>query len=172
MTEAPVLFWGETIGFWVQTLAVVASALFAGFQVKSLRKQNTSNDLQWRQRATIDAVMSDRKDRGLIRSRKLYAQLKTNGINFDTIGSEALLKNEKENHAILDILNNYEFMAAGIREGAFDEEIYKRMKCSLKIQDWNTLDIYIQALRKRELRPKLFCEFEWLATKWEQEKSK
>lgn len=171
MTEAPALYLGETVGFWVQTGAIVVSALFAGFQVKSLRKQNTSNDLQWRQRATIDAVISDRKDRGLIRSRRLYARLKSQCTNFDALGSTPLLENEKENHAILDILNNYEFMAAGIKEGAFDEEIYKRMKRSLIIQDWIILDIYIQSLRKQEGRPKIFCEFEWLAKKWMNEKN-
>ncbi|AWG96463.1 DUF4760 domain-containing protein [Actinobacillus pleuropneumoniae] len=113
--------------------------------------------------------MSDRKDIGLIHSRKVYAKMKSDKENFDALGSSPLLDNEEKNHAILDILNNYEFMASGIQEGAFDEEIYKRMKRSLIIQDWEILDIYIQALRKREQRPKLFCEFEWLAKKWKDE---
>lgn len=164
------LFLGETIGFWIQTSAIVLSALFAGQQLRSLRKQNTNNDLQWKQRATIDAVMSDRKDVGLIQSRRLFAKMKSEDENFDALGSNPLLDNEDKNHAILDILNNYEFMAAGIQEGAFDEEIYKRMKRSLIVKDWETLEIYIKALRKREKRPKLFCEFEWLAKKWKDEK--
>ncbi|WP_439242355.1 DUF4760 domain-containing protein [Lonepinella sp. BR2474] len=169
MIENTALFWGESLGFWVQTGAIILSALFAGVQLRALRKQQSSNDLQWRQRATIDAVMSDRKDNGLIQSRRLYAQMKSQKENFDALGSNPLLDNEDKNHAILDILNNYEFMASGIKEGAFDEEIYKRMKCSLIIQDWEILDIYVKALRKRENRPKLFCEFEWLATKWNNE---
>ncbi|UXN37515.1 DUF4760 domain-containing protein [Avibacterium paragallinarum] len=166
MIDATALYLGETLGFWVQTAAIVISALFAGFQLKSLKAQNINNDLQWKQRATIDAVMSDRKDVGLIQSRRVYAKMKSAKENFDALGSAPLLDNEEKNHAILDILNNYEFMASGIQEGAFDEEIYKRMKRSLIIQDWEILDIYIQALRKREKRPKLFCEFEWLAKKW------
>lgn len=159
-------FLGESYGFWIQTIAISASAIFAGVQLKSLKSQNINTELQWKQRATIDAVMSDRKDGGLIQSRRLYAKMKSEKENFDALGSRPLLDNEEKNHAILDILNNYEFMASGIKEGAFDEEIYKRMKCSLIIQDWEVLDIYIQALRKREKRPKLFCEFEWLAKKW------
>lgn len=166
MIDTTALYLGETLGFWIQTTAIVFSALFAGFQLKSLKAQNVSNDLQWKQRATIDAVMSDRKDIGLIQSRKAYAKMKSDKENFDALGSAPLLNNEDKNHAILDILNNYEFMASGIQEGAFDEEIYKRMKRSLIIQDWEILDIYVQALRKREKRPKLFCEFEWLAKKW------
>lgn len=164
--QTPILFLGETIGFWIQTVAIVVSALFAGTQLLALRKQNLSNDLQWKQRATIDAVMSDRKDSGLIQARRLFAKMKKQNENFDALGSNPLLDNEEKNHAILDILNNYEFMASGIKENAFDEEIYKRMKRSLIIQDWDILEIYIQALRKKEKRPKLFCEFEWLAKKW------
>ena len=113
--------------------------------------------------------MADRKDDNLIRSRRLYAKMKQDKIDFDALGGAPLLDNETENHAILDILNNYEFMASGIREGTFDEEIYKRMKGSLIIVDWENLHIYVYALRKRENRPKLFIEFEWLAKKWDAE---
>lgn len=164
------MFLGQPIGYWIQTVAIVASAIFAGWQIKALRKQNNNNDIQWRQRATIDAVMADRKDANLIQSRRAYAKMKQNKTNFDAIGGAPLLENEEANHAILDILNNYEFMASGIREEAFDEDIYRRMKQSLIISDWNMLNVYIYALRKRENRPKLFCEFEWLAKKWEENK--
>ncbi|MGF6148935.1 Uncharacterised protein [Kingella potus] len=167
MAEYQIL--GQPLGYWLQTVAIVASAVFAGWQIKALRKQHVSNDIQWKQRATIDAVMADRKDDNLIRSRRVYAKLKQANTNFDAIGSAPLLENEECNHAILDILNNYEFMAAGIREDAFDEQIYKRMKRSLIIADWQILNIYIQALRKRECRPKLFAEFQWLAEKWQNE---
>ncbi len=170
--EEATLYLGETVGFWVQTSAIIATALFAGFQLNSLKKQTVDNDLKWRQRATVDAVMADRKDNNLSQSRRDYAKMKAENKNFDALGSEPLLEDEESNRAVLDILNNYEFMASGIREGAFDESIYKRMKGSLIIQDWNVLDIYVRALRKREDRPKLFCEFEWLATKWESENAK
>ena len=164
------MFLGQPIGYWIQTVAIIASAVFAGWQLKALRKQNNSHDTQWRQRATIDAVMADRKDANLIQSRRAYARMKQDRVNFDAIGGAPLLENEDANHAILDILNKYEFMASGIREGAFDEDIYRRMKRSLIIADWQMLNVYIYALRKRENRPKLFCEFEWLAKKWEEEK--
>jgi hypothetical protein len=31
-------FLGETIGYWLQTIAIVASAIFAGSQIRALRK--------------------------------------------------------------------------------------------------------------------------------------
>lgn len=157
---------GLSVGYWLQTVAFVSSAIFAGWQIRALRKQNESNDTQWRQRATIDAVMTDRKDERLMASRLKYAKMREERENFDLLGSTNLLDNEEKHSAILDILNNYEFMAAGIREGAFDEEIYRRMKCSLIIRDWDVLEVYIVATRKRESRPKLFIELEWLAKKW------
>ncbi|MHB1678058.1 MAG: DUF4760 domain-containing protein [Sulfuriferula sp.] len=36
-------------------------------------------------------------------------------------------------------MNNYKFIAAGIKEGAFDEEIYKWMKHSILIRDRDAL---------------------------------
>ena len=172
MQADEITFLGQSLGYWLQTVAFVSSAIFAGWQIKALRKQNISHDTQWRQRATIDAVMADRKDDNLIRSRRVYAKMKQEKKDFDALGSAPLLDNEEANHAILDILNNYEFMASGIKEGAFDEEIYKRMKGSLIIVDWQHLHIYVYALRKRENRPKLFIEFEWLTKKWDDENKK
>lgn len=53
--------------------------------------------------------MSDRKDSGLIHSRRLYAKMKSEKENFDALGSRPLLDNQEKNHAILDILNNRYF---------------------------------------------------------------
>lgn len=161
------------LGSWIQTGAIVASAVFAGIQLRLLRKQNTSHDLQWKQRATIDAVTADKRDDGLNASRERFAEMKRNRENFTSLGAHEFGQgdNLKKNQAILDILNNYEFMAAGIHEGAFDEEIFKRMKCSLIIKDWEILEVYIVALRRREERPKLFKELEWLANRWKNDSS-
>lgn len=84
------MFLGQPIGYWIQTVAIVASAIFAGWQIKALRKQNNNNDIQWRQRATIDAVMADRKDANLIQSRRAYAKMKQDKTNFDAIGGGAV----------------------------------------------------------------------------------
>ncbi|MDW1158673.1 DUF4760 domain-containing protein [Mannheimia haemolytica] len=44
------------------------------------------------------------------------------------------------------------------------------MSKSSVIKDWNTLKPYIMELRRiNNNNNKLFCEFEWLATKWESE---
>lgn len=89
------MFLGQPIGYWIQTVAIVASAIFAGWQIKALRKQNNNNDIQWRQRATIDAVMADRKDANLIQSRRAYAKMKQDKTNFDAIGGHRYWKTKK-----------------------------------------------------------------------------
>lgn len=83
----------------------------------------------------------------------------------DYLGSE-------ESDAILKILNHYEFIASGIREGAFDEKIYKRMQYGLVTRDWESLNGYIADLRKARAHKTLFQEFEWLGKRWKKKSLK
>ncbi|WP_371813801.1 DUF4760 domain-containing protein [Diaphorobacter sp. HDW4A] len=64
------------------------------------------------------------------------------------------------------MLNNYEYVSTGIHTGAFDEEIYKRMKRSNLIRDWDALKPYVCELRRKYGKPQLFVELETLAEKW------
>lgn len=176
--QAAVVFLGESIGFWIQTGAFVLSAGFAGFavvynakQVKLLRGQTESNEKFARRRATVDVAMHERQDQKLQNHRQKFAEMHESSANFTRLACSPLVENKQENEAILAILNNYEFIASGIREEAFDEEIYKRMKRSLIIRDWDTLKPYVTELRNKEKRPKLFVEIEWLAEKWRSETS-
>lgn len=161
----------ESIVSWIQTGILAVTAVFAGYQLKALRSQEQSDDLKRKQRATIDAVMADRRDEQLIASRYAFADMKNSNENFESLAAHQIPNNFQKNKAILDILNNYEFMAAGIREGAFDEEIYKRMKCSLIVQDWEILSVYVFSLRKQTKRERLFIEFQWLAERWKKDSS-
>ena len=52
-----------------------------------------------------------------------------------------------ENEFLQIILNAREFAATGIKKGAFDEDIYKHMVCSMVIKDWDLLESYIIELR-------------------------
>jgi hypothetical protein len=47
--------------------------------------------------------------------------------------------------------------------------MYKRMKRSLVIRDWKTLEPYVLELRRVTKRDRLYAELQWLATKWEKE---
>lgn len=165
---------GETIGFWIQTGAFLISALAASGalfynarQVKLLREQNNATEKQGRSRATVDVVLHEKSDETYKSARKNYARLRedsSNSLTMYACGNGD--QHQEEKSAILHVLNNYEFMAAGIRCGAFDEEIYKRMKRGLLVRDWGALAAFVHELRIRQQRPALFVEMEWLAERW------
>ena len=168
------LWLGETVGFWIQTGAIVVSALAAAGalfynarQVKLLREQSTAAEKQARSRATVDVALHEKSDETYKAARRTYANLREKkevSLTTYACGNGAMHQEEKQ--AILLVLNNYEFMAAGIRCGAFDEDMYKRMSRSLLVRDWDSLSAFVHELRRTEERPALFVEMEWLANRW------
>lgn len=118
-----------------------------------------------KRRATIDLVLNQRQDQNLVKARKKVLELHEGNTQFFKY---ALLEHagSEENEAILIALNTHEFVAAGIREGAFDEKTYKRLRCQVLIRDWDALATYVAEFRRTRNRQTLFKEFEWLATKW------
>jgi tRNA(Ile2) C34 agmatinyltransferase TiaS len=123
----PIKILGESLGVWIQTGAVVLSAFYAGRQVLLLRVQTDKNEQQVRRRATVDMVLHEKQDTALREARIKFAELRDGKNNITQYACRPLSEHPDENAAIMAILNNYEFMATGIREGAFDERIYKRM---------------------------------------------
>src|SRR5207248_3266282 len=116
-------------------------------------------------RATIDLVLHQRKDKefqdALLRLRALR---ESNVTNF----SKYLEDTDSEDFkSILCVLNNYEFTACGIHEGAFDEELFKRMQYSVFLRNWRALRGCVTELRQQKGIPTLMQEFQKLATKWE-----
>ena len=73
----------------------------------------------------------------------------------------------KEYRAIILVLNAYEFAATGVREGAFDEMTFKRLRCGIVLRDWNALCGFVLEFRRKKAIPTIFQEFEWLARRWQ-----
>lgn len=141
-------------------------AFFAYSQLKELRKQH-------KQKSTIDLLISNNTNAYYRKRRKAYMRMRDGGMNFTSLACKLDKKVEstdeeiKHNFIVLDVLNSIEFICVGIKEDLFDEAVYKRMSESSVIKDWNTLKPYIMELRRVSGdNDKLFCEFEWLATKW------
>jgi len=149
---------GETRGFWIQTGAFVLSALGAIAII-----YNSSH--QAKKRATIDLALHELSDPKLIEAKAQVKKYHDSKINFTEL-SCGDYNAKPENSYILTVLNSYEFVASGIKEGAFHEEIYKRMKRSIIVRDWDAFSTYIYERRKCMNRDKLFIEFEWLAKRW------
>lgn len=144
----------------------ISSESTADRQLQALNDQMRSSEKQSRCRATVDIVLHEKTDREYLDARKLFAELKAKNQTLTHFACAEPGKCVDENQAILLVLNQYEFMAAGIFAGAFDEEIYMRMKRSLLIRDWDSLSAYVLELRQRRTNTALFIEFQRLADKW------
>lgn len=130
-----------------------------------------NNSHQAKKRATIDLVLHELCNAEIIEAKKHIADYHNNKTDFTQLSCEEH-KAKQENVYIRTILNNYEFIAAGIKEGAFDEEIYKRMKRSILIRDWDALAAYVTEIRRRTGREKIYIEMQWLAERWKKSEIK
>lgn len=163
--SAKVVLWlGESYGFWIQTGAIVLSAFGAIAII-----YNSSH--QAKKRATVDLVLHESSNPEIISAKEHVRKCHDTKTDFTKLSCKEN-KDDPANGYIKIVLNNYEFFAAGIKEGAFDEEIYKRMKRSIIIRDWDAFAAYITELRSQTKRDKLYIEFQWLAERWKQSEIK
>lgn len=164
---------GETIGFWVQTAVILlgAGAAVATIYIngKLSRSAIEHNEKLSQQRATIDLLLTQRTDQNLIESKKAVGAIHNNGGDFTSLATRDKALDDTRSH-ILSIINNYEFIALGIREGALDESIYKRAVYSQVMRDWRAMKAFIMELRRQNQIDTLFQEFELLAKRWDQAK--
>lgn len=123
----------------MSAIAASVTIFYNAQQVRLLRKQNNQAEKQARSRATVDVVLHEKSDVAYRAARKKFGELHDAKADFTSFACGKLTDHQEQNDVILPVLNNYEFIAAGIRSMAFDEEIYRRMKRSLVIRDWETL---------------------------------
>ncbi len=114
-----------------------------------------------RKRATVDLILSQLSSEKLKGARSIVSNI----IHEDDLAKYASKEyaGSSEMKAILDLLNNYEFIATGIHEGAFDKKLYKRMRYSMVKQDWEAFSVLIVNIRKTRKAKTIFQEFEKLA---------
>jgi hypothetical protein len=148
---------GETWGFWIQTGAFLISAA-AGVAVIYY------NGKQGRSKALIDLIVQQKTNKDLIDATKLVYKLGRSGNHFSEYAPEG--KDGPERDAILMVLNNHEFIAVGIRTGAFDERIYKQLQCSNVLKVWRLSAGFVAELRKISGTDTVFQDVESLAERW------
>lgn len=117
-----------------------------------------------RRQTTANLVIQQRNDASLKQARTLVTVL--NQKNEITKLAHDDAKGSDQRNAVLAVLNNYEFIATGLREGAFDLQLYKRMTYSTVVNDWKALKPFIFDLRRQVERETIFQEFQWLAEKF------
>jgi hypothetical protein len=153
----PTKYLGETLGFWIQTGALIVSAVAAIWII-------AANYISECRRHTIEIAKELIRDRELAETRAviiaLYAQEKGNFARYLDA------KDSPEYQAIMKTLNNYEFLATGMRTRAFNETILKRMQYTIVVRDWEALCPFINEFRRQKKVDTLFQEFEWLGKRW------
>jgi len=152
--------WFSIFGeLWLQNLILATSAIIAIWTLRSTAKQE-------RRRATVDSVRDQMKNEELIKARAVIRPLRhapLDFINLARVGNEG----DPVRQAVLTLLNSYEFMATGLREGAFDEQTYRRMYAVNALRDWAFLFPFIQILQER-VGPTVYREFAMLIERWKE----
>nr|DAO38218.1 MAG TPA: protein of unknown function (DUF4760) [Caudoviricetes sp.] len=161
MQDAIKIF-GETIGFWVQTGAFVLSALGAVGVI-------WHNGKAAKRRATIDLIISEQRD---IEYNQKYASVsKLINSELSLVDFAKYLDEPGEDcRNVLFVLNRLEFIAQGIRVGAFEEKIFKDLKCTNFLKLWRAVNPLISEIRRKKEVYTYFQEIEWLAVRWERNK--
>lgn len=146
--------------------ATIYLAFFAYIQVKLSKTQN-------KQKATVELLIANNSNSYYRERRKLYLDMRRDEVVFASLAKMIKKSGEHERKSliVMDVLNAIEFICVGIREGIFDEDVYKRMSKGSVMNDWETLHPFIFEIRKVYNNDKLFCEFEWLIQKWKNENS-
>jgi hypothetical protein len=157
LTPPPNAEWIALYGLWIQTGAIVVSAIgviITVFWMKHLACL----------RATLDIVLTEQTDAGTIEKRTLFTKLRDEG----HLSKWADPKNTHGTEAatLRAVLNRYELVAIGIKRGTLHEDSYRAWCRTTLVKDWTACKPLVMQLRQNDQTDTYYCEFEALAKKW------
>lgn len=148
-------------GFWIRSGALIVSALTFIVGVVSL----IINSKHSKQRATVDLIIRQRDDSEYLPSVRTIMELHKKN-RCATEFPELMTPGSPEGEALKKVLNEQELIAVGIREKAFNEEIYKQMQYTGIVNLWNATEKMVYFIRKQRQSKTIYRDFERLAKKW------
>lgn len=165
-------FLGETLGYWLQTVAIVLSVAVTGYYARkailangeSAKKTLQHNHETLRQRATIDLLLQENQDTEMIAAHAAVMALSDQTSLVSCLSTDSNYQEKLADIRLL--LNRYEFVALGIRTGAFEESVYKTLKYSQVMNVWDKSKPLIMEIRRTHNKHTYYQEFEWLANRW------
>jgi hypothetical protein len=153
---------------WFQNFILVVTAIIAFVTLRSSSRHE-------RRRATVDVVNDLQKDPIFIAARASLRALKDDSGKIDA-PRILLPQDSPDQQAIFTVLNSYEFMATGLKTGAFDAETYKRMYYTNVVDAWTALEGFVRLYREKYKKllgeeamhdaDTLYQDFEHLAEEW------
>lgn len=144
-------------GLWIQTGAIVVSAI--GIVATLLWQKKIAC-----RRATLDIVLSEETDPRTLGQRTKFTQLRDAG--HLAKWADPNNTHTPESAVLRAVLNRYELVAIGIKQGTIDEESYKRWCRTTLVKDWIECRPFVMQLRSNAKNPAYYCEVERLATDW------
>jgi hypothetical protein len=117
------------------------------------RKQHTVNVML---HTSLNATFLDAKS-------KLVPHLRAMSVPDDVITG----KDEELRYHFRLVLNHYEFVAAGIRDGDMDEQLVRDSERSTVLLLFKACEKYIWAMRDERSRMTMYEHLEWIHTRWD-----
>lgn len=100
-----------------------------------------------------------------------FGKFKDDGKDFEfhkNDKNDILSKNGQDiKDTVVNLLNNFEYVATGVNLGIFDEQVAKKLWKSKLIYAYKMFEKYINHLRTEHNWGKVYIELEKLANKWE-----
>lgn len=147
------------------TIAGLGSLLVAIWQIIALRRNNA-------EQTAITLIQDELNSDALRRARVTYLEAirEAEGRDLSEVVSVSAITDQRE--AIRLLLNRYEAVALAISHKAVSERVYKEYAQSTVIADWHRLRGFVLRVRTEVRSSRLWHEFEKLARRWQDEKTR
>ncbi len=146
---------------WIGPLAIIAVGLLAWWYNQRLASL----------RATIDYISNtEGTSEQWFKLRTKFSELMDQGSLVSLFGKDESEEKTEEVATVCTFLNHFELTSVGIKHKILNENLYREWFRGSYIKIWRDSNPFISELRKRRSQPKLFIEFEDLATSWEENK--
>ncbi len=154
-------------------LVLVGGLLYAGLQLRSLRKIHADNHKWNRKKAAQDVIfkITELADHTIKLNEKIKHIDTAQPIPVPEL--KQIFKDNPNVPVILHhVLNHYEGLARGVYKGIYDEDIIKTARKGTMIRVYRVFRDYIEDKRnEHETNKKIYEQFEAIVNKWEQERT-
>lgn len=156
----------------IQTLnliVLVIGIVFTYKQIKGARKEQKEN-YDWNKRIeaqkAVCQIVEIREDVKKIKKSFGYENKKDETISYD-VAKKILKENPDVEYSLYILLNFFENLTRGIKQGIYDEEVVKVALKGTMIDAYNYFKNYIKKHRKSRENDLLYKEFECVVLEWE-----
>lgn len=147
---------GNSWAFYLSAIAIIGAAIFAWFWQRGIARRTL----------TFQALEHQMWDQDFINQRGIFVGIRENHGSADLVDfAKPENDDNPEPQAIRIVLNNYELMCIGIKNGVLDEQMIKDYHRTTWTNDFDRMKPYIDAVRSNRVA-KAYVVFEEYREKW------